>query len=81
MLEDSLDDGSEHVDDEARSGVVRAVLREELADLRRGLIVFEQRGEGHDDLLRDLTTEPLLALVSGGERKKLFRWEKKKSSL
>lgn len=73
MLEDSLDDGREHVDDETRSGVVRAVLREELADLRRGLIVFEQRGESHDDLLRDLTTEPFLALVSGGERKKLFR--------
>lgn len=63
MLQDAFDDRRKHIDDEAGTRVVGAVLREELTNLRRRLVVLEQRRQSDYDLLRDLATQPFFTLL------------------
>jgi len=54
VLEDALDDLREHFDDDLGAGAVAAMLAEEVADLWRRMVLFEQRAKAHNDLLVDL---------------------------
>lgn len=69
MFQYPLDNRCEHVDNKTRTWVIGTVLAEEMADLRRRLVVLQERSQGNYDLFGHLATQPVLTLM---ERKDIY---------